>query len=336
VLMYITRRVLVSIPVLLTASMLTFLLIDIFGDPLAGLRLMQPPPSEEVLAAAAERLYLDRSIPERYWLWLTGIGGNGDIGLLQGQWGPSVRGGAFDIGAEIGGRIGITLRLVGASIVLSIGVGILAGVYSALRQYSVLDYGLTFFGFVCLAMPVFWVGALVRELGVFVNSRLGEPIFFTLGASSANTRGFSRWDLIVDGAGHLILPTMALFLAGYAALSRYQRASMLEVMNSDYVRLARAKGLRNRTVVRRHVLRTALIPITTLSVLLIVTAIDGAVLTETVFQWRGLGTFLIESIERRDSYAVLGFLVLSGTLVIVGNLIADILYGYLDPRIRYE
>ena len=138
-------------------------------------------PSEQVIAATAERLYLDRSIPERYWLWLTGIGGNGDIGLLQGQLGPSVRGGAFDIGAEVAGRIGITLRLVGASIVLSIGFGILAGVYSALRQYSVLDYGLTFFGFVCLAMPVFWVGALVRELGVFVNRRLEEPIFFVLG-----------------------------------------------------------------------------------------------------------------------------------------------------------
>lgn len=333
-LLFITRRVLISIPVLLLASILTFVLIDAFSDPLAALRLMQPPPSEEVLATASERLYLDRNLVERYWLWLTGIGGNGDIGILRGQWGPSVRGTAFDIGQEIGDRFWITLRLIGASIALAIGAGILSGVVSALRQYSTIDYVLTSIGFVCLAMPVFWIGAIVREAGTFVNQQLTEPVFFVLGAASSDTRGFTRWDLIVDGAGHLILPTLALFLTGYAALSRYQRASMLEVMNADYVRLARAKGLRNRTVVRRHILRTALIPITTLSVLLIVGIIDGAVLTETVFQWRGLGTFLIESIQRSDSYAVLAFLVLSGTVTVLGNLVADILYGYLDPRIR--
>jgi peptide/nickel transport system permease protein len=336
-LVYIVRRTLIAIPVLFAASLFVFLMADTTGDPLLELQLAQPPVAEEVIAAEAERLYLDRSVPERYWLWVTGIGGNGDIGLLQGEWGPSVRSASYDIGAEIGSRLWVTLRLVTASLFLSIGFGILTGVISALRQYSKLDYGLTFIGFTLLAMPSFWVAALLREAGVWINQqRDGPNIFWTIGASSPDTRNFSNWELFTDAAGHLILPTLALFLAGYAALSRYQRASMLEVMNSDYVRLAKAKGLRHGTVVRRHALRTALIPVTTLSLLLIAGTIDGAVLVETVFQWQGLGIFLVESIQRRDSYAVMGFLMLSGILVIVANLIADILYGVLDPRIRYE
>jgi peptide/nickel transport system permease protein len=337
VLVYTVRRVLIAIPVLIAASLFVFVLVDTTGDPLAQLRLQQPPPSEQVIAQQEQRLYLDRSMPERYWMWVTGVGGDGYIGLFRGEWGPSVRGANFPIGDEIGSRFWVTLRLVSASLVLSIGLGILAGVVSALRQYSKLDYLLTFVGFTLLAMPVFWVAALVREAGVWINQqRTGANLFFVIGHSSADTRNMTGWEVFTDALGHLILPTLALFLAGYAALSRYQRASMLEVMNSDYVRLARAKGLRNKTVVRRHALRTALIPVTTLSLLLITAAIDGAVLTETVFQWRGLGTYLVESIVRRDSFAVMGFLMLSGVIVIVGNLIADILYGFLDPRIRYE
>lgn len=331
---FVLRRLLLAIPVLLAASFFVFVLMATLGDPLAGLRLMQPPPSEEVIAELTQRLYLDRGILERYWLWLTGIGGNGDIGILQGQWGPSVRSGAHDIGEAIRSRLFVTLRLVTASLFLSIGLGIFVGVVSALRQYSKLDYTMTFVGFTLLAMPVFWVAALIRNAGIRANEALASPVFFTLGASTPDTRGFTTYELIADAVGHLILPTLALFLAGYAALSRYQRASMLEVMNADYVRLARAKGVRNGAVIRRHVLRTALIPVTTLSLLLIVGTIDGVVLVETVFQWRGLGLYLVESIERRDSYAVLAFLMLSGTLVIIANLIADIAYGFLDPRIR--
>jgi peptide/nickel transport system permease protein len=164
---------------------------------------------------------------------------------------------------------------------------------------------------------------------------VGRQLFFTIGATSADNRGFTTFEVFTDIAAHLFLPTLALMLTGYAQLSRYQRASMLEVLNSDYVRLARAKGLRNRTVIRRHALRTALIPLTTLSLLLIAGTIDGAILIERVFQWRGLGEFLVDSIARRDSFAVMGWLMLSGTIVVVANLLADIAYAYLDPRIRY-
>lgn len=335
-LVYAARRLLITIPVLLAASVFVFVLIDVSGDPLAGLRLQSPPPSPEVIAAEEARLYLDRSMPERYWLWLTGIGGNGDIGLLQGEFGPSTQGSAFDIGSEISSRFIVTIRLVVVALMLAVGAAILSGVISAVRQYSTVDYTLTFLGFLALAMPVFWLAALVKEAGVWVNQQVGTNIFYTVGATSPDTRDFSTWERVTDVAGHMILPTLTLMLAGFAALSRYQRSSMLEVLNSDYLRLARAKGLPNRVVVRRHALRTALIPLATFSLLLIAGTIDGVILIETVFQWRGLGLFFVESVRDNDTYAVLGWLMLSGLIVILANLAADLLYGVLDPRIRYE
>lgn len=248
-LVYAARRLLITIPVLLAASVFVFVLIDVSGDPLAGLRLQSPPPSPEVIAAEEARLYLDRSMPERYWLWLTGIGGNGDIGLLQGEFGPSTQGSAFDIGSEISSRFIVTIRLVVVALMLAVGAAILSGVISAVRQYSTVDYTLTFLGFLALAMPVFWLAALVKEAGVWVNQQVGTNIFYTVGATSPDTRDFSTWERVTDVAGHMILPTLTLMLAGFAALSRYQRSSMLEVLNSDYLRLARAKGLPNRVVV---------------------------------------------------------------------------------------
>lgn len=335
-LVYTARRFAVAIPVLLAASVLVFLMVDLSGDPLSDLRMQQPPPSPETIAAAEARYYLDRSIPERYWLWMTGIGGNGDIGLLQGKFGPSVRGGPFDIGEQLASGISITIRLVSAAIVMALGLAIVSGVISAMRQYSKLDYTLTFIGFLALAMPTFWLGALVKEAGVWANQQTGYTLFYTVGATSADTRGFTAWQLFTDHLGHLVLPTLTLMLTGYAAWSRYQRTSMLEVLNSDYVRLARAKGLPNRVVLRRHALRTALIPLTTVAAVTVAGTVDGVILIETVFQWRGLGDFFVESIKRSDAYALMGWLMLSGTAVILANLIADLLYGVLDPRIRHE
>ena len=333
---YAARRLLIAIPVLIAASIFVFILIDVSGDPLARLQLLSPPPEPEAIAAAEARLYLDRSMVERYWLWLTGIGGNGDIGLLQGRFGPSVNGPAFDIGAEIGDRFFVTLRLVVIALLLAIGVAILAGVVSAVRQYSSTDYTLTFVGFLALAMPTFWLAALIKEGGVWVNQQVGTRLFYTVGAASDDTRGFSTWERVTDATGHMLLPTLALMLTAFASLSRYQRASMLEVLNSDYVRLARAKGLRNKVVMRRHAMRTALIPLTTVSLILVAGTIDGAILIETVFQWRGLGTFFVQAVTTNDSYAIMGWLMLSGIIVIIANLVADLLYGVLDPRIRHD
>jgi peptide/nickel transport system permease protein len=334
---YIARRLVATIPVLIAATMFTFVLVDLSGDPLDELYFAIPPVPQSTIDAQRNLLYLDRSIPERYWLWLTGIGDtNGDIGLLQGKWGPSVRGTAVDLGEEIGSRFSITLRLVGAATVMAIGLAIITGVVSAVKQYSKVDHTLTFVGFLALAMPTFWLAALIKEAGVFVNQQVGNRLFATTGANSPLYYRMEGWDRLWDTLSHLMLPTLALMLTGYAAISRFQRASMLEVLNSDYVRLARAKGLRNRIVMRRHALRTALIPVATLAALTVSGALTGAVITETIFQWRGLGRFLVDGIRATDSFAVMAFLVLAGILVIAANLLADLLYGVLDPRIRYD
>lgn len=337
-LVYAVRRLLAAVPVLLAASLFVFLLIDISGDPLSDLVLSDPPAPIEVIERERERLYQDRPVYERYWLWLTGLGQtNGDIGLLQGKFGPSSRGVGFDIGGQIGERLLVTLRLVLVAAIASLVLGVVTGVISAIRQYSPLDHTLTLIGFVALAMPIFWLGALIKAAGVALNRHVfGSPVLFVAGATTPDTRGWSTWERFLDAAGHLVLPTLTLMLAGYAIISRFQRGSMLEVLHSDYVRLARAKGLRNRVVMRRHALRTALVPVTTLAVWTIASSIDGVVLTEIVFQWQGLGRFFLDSAIARDSYALMGWLMLSGVLVIVANLVADLLYAVLDPRIRYE
>lgn len=335
-LMYTVRRILATIPVMIAATLFTFFLVDLAGDPLAELITAVPPVPEETIEARRQALYLDRSIFERYWLWLTGLGNhNGDIGLLRGEWGPSVSG--RDIGVDIAERFWITFRLVAFATVAAITLAVVTGVISAVKQYSKLDHTLTFIGFLALAMPTFWLAGLLKEWGVWFNQEVfGRTVLYTVRATSPGYAQMDPMERVWDVLGHAFLPTLTLMLTGYALISRFQRASMLEVLNSDYVRLARAKGLRNRTVMRRHALRTALIPVVTLSALTVSAALTGSVVVEIVFGWRGLGTYFVASLRDVDTYAVMAFIVLSGILVILANLIADLLYGVLDPRIRYE
>jgi len=335
-LMYTVRRVLATIPVLIAATLFTFFLVELSGDPLSPLLTATPPVPEETIEAMRQRLYLDRPFYERYWLWLTGIGDTrGDIGLLQGKWGPSVSG--TDIGAEMGQRFWITLRLVGFATIASILLAVVTGVISAVRQYSKTDHALTFIGFLALAMPTFWLAVVIKDGAVWLNRNVFETtVFFTRNATSPGYAQMDFWERMSDAAGHAILPTLTLMLTGYALISRFQRASMLEVLNSDYVRLARAKGLRNGTVMRRHALRTALIPVVTLTALTVSGALTGSVVVEFIFGWRGLGTFFLAAINDVDAFAMMAFIVFSGILVITANLLADLTYGVLDPRIRYE
>jgi peptide/nickel transport system permease protein len=325
---YTIRRVLVAIPVLLVASMIVFGLTFFTGDPVeekyAG---RNPPVPQQTIDNERERLRLDEPVVVQYWTWLKNL-------TLHGDFGPSISA-TNDVGAELGKRIVITLRLVLLAMFLALILAIISGVLSATRQYSWLDYLFTFFGFIFLAMPAFWVAVLLKQGALTYNEGTGTRTFFTIGARSTETDP-GLWSAFVDIFGHSVLPTLSLALITYAAWSRFQRASMLEVLNSDYVRLARAKGLKPRTVLTRHALRTALIPMTTVSALGIATIIGGAVITETVFEWQGMGKYLTDSIATRDRYAIMGWLLVAGFFVVIGNLVADILYGILDPRIRYE
>lgn len=330
---YVARRLLATVLVLLAASLLTFVLVSRTADPIAPLRLRQPPVAESTLSNLREDLYLDRGVPERYWLWLTGIGDtHGDIGLLQGKWGPSVNG--TDIGSELRHRFAVTFRLVAAALVLAVALAVATGVVGAARPRSRMDRALSGFAYVALAVPLFWLGALVKQGGVWINDVIGHRVFWTLGATSPDHASLGTLGRIGDIAGHLALPTATLVLGSYALVSRQQRAALMVSLDSDYVRTARAKGLRERAVVVRHALRPALSPTVSLSALLVAEALAGSVIVERIFRWRGMGTFLLEALTAGDAYAVLGYLVVVGVVVSLANLAADVVQAALDPRVR--
>jgi peptide/nickel transport system permease protein len=319
------RRLFVSIPILIVSTFVVFVMASLSANPLSYLIARNPPPPPQVIDGERHRLYLDQPLLERYWRWLTGI--------FQGDFGPSIDS-TVNIRSEIFDRFGVTLRLIVLAMVLALILAVIVGVVSAVRQYSKFDYTATFFGFLFLSMPAFWFAILLKQMGISINTAAGDQILYTIGSSSIYVNGGFGAHL-ADILGHMILPTISLALTTYAAWSRFQRGSMLEVLGSDYVRLARAKGLPRWTVTRKHALRNALIPLTTITALDIGSILGGAVVTETVFQWQGAGTFLLDSIHKSDVYALEAWLLVAATFVIVLNLIADLLYGVLDPRIRY-
>jgi peptide/nickel transport system permease protein len=324
---YVVRRLLAAIPVLIVASFLAYALVALSGDPLEPLRLRNPPAPQRTIDLETHRLGLDENVFVRYghWLW----------GALHGDFGESVQS-TYDIGANLTRSMVVTFRLVLVAMLLALILAVITGVLSAVRQYSKFDYAMTFTGFVFLAMPSFWIAIVLKDLAVRYNQATGTTAFYTIGETSQDFSGLTGWEKVTDIAGHLVLPTIALALISYAAWSRYQRAAVLEVLNSDYVRLARAKGLPWRKVVVRHVLRTALIPLTTVTALDVAAVLGGAVITETVFNWNGLGRMLLTGVARADTNAVASWLLLAGLVVIVFNVIADALYAVLDPRIRHE
>jgi peptide/nickel transport system permease protein len=230
--------------------------------------------------------------------------------------------------------MGHTLQLIVAAELLAILVAVGIGVYSALRQYSVFDYSATTFSFIGLATPVFWLALMLQVLFVYIYQWTGVRIFYVANLSGVDPG--TGIHFLLDRAQHLALPVLVLMVASIATYSRYMRASMLEVVNSDYVRTARAKGLSERSVTMRHAFRNALIPLVTIVALNFGALLGGAVVTETVFGLDGMGLYFINALNNGDPYPVMAWLMVTATLVIVFNLVADIAYGYLDPRVRYD
>jgi peptide/nickel transport system permease protein len=321
---YVVRRLVGSVPVVVLASVLVFGMVALSGDPLAQWRAKNPPVPPAVIHAKAHELGLDRPFWVRYWRWASHF--------VRGDFGQSVAG--SDVRHDLWVRMGVTLRMVLLATVLAVGIAIVVGVIGALRQYSLTDNTLTIAGFVLLSMPVFWLAVLLKQFfAVDLNRLLGRTVVYTIGDHSPNLTG-SAWTKTLDYAGHLALPTLTLVLVSVAGYSRFQRDSMLEVLNADYVRQAMAKGLPRRRVIVRHALRTALIPMTTLVALNVGAVIGGAVVTEAVFDWQGMGLYLLQSIQSNDVNATTAWLMVTAAFVIVFNLAADVLYCVLDPRIR--
>src|SRR6476469_1753633 len=318
---YIARRILYSIPVMFLSTFLSFVFVSYAGNPVGNLR-NNPKISQNTLELVIKHNHLDRSVPVRYWFWLQDVFthklGNS---LLTFQ----------PIWPDITRTIGHTAQVIIISETLAIILGIAVGIFSAIRQYSVFDYLFTSVSFLGYAMPVFWFALLLQVLFVNIYLKWHVRIFYT---SGLNTPGKGTWSL--DRLQHIALPIMTLLVISFALYSRYMRASMLDVINSDYVRTARAKGVAERKVVMRHVFRNALIPITTVAALNIGGLLGGAIVTETVFSLDGIGFYFIQSLQTLDLYAVMAYLLITAIAVVVFNLIADIAYGFLDPRIRYD
>jgi peptide/nickel transport system permease protein len=324
VLTYVARRLLYSVAVLIAASFLVFFFVTISGDPIAGLRIT-PNVSPESIADISERKHLDDPIVKRYWYWVQdAVTNKFGTTLLDNR----------PILPELWRVMKNTLQLVIIAQLLAILVGVGIGILSALRQYSAFDYSATTFSFLGLATPVFWLGLMLQVLVVYMFSWTGHRLFPVANLSDVNPG--EGIDFALDRAHHLVMPVIVLMVAGTATYSRYMRASMLEVVNSDYVRTARAKGLNERRVTMRHAFRNALIPVVTLAALDFGTLLGGAIVTETVFSLDGMGLYFINALGTADPYPVMAWLMITATMIILFNLVADVAYGLLDPRVRLD
>ncbi|MCF6745162.1 ABC transporter permease [Blastococcus sp. KM273128] len=321
------RRLVGAVFVLLGSSFLVFALCAASFDPLSRYYTLQPRPPEAFFDNLRAELGLNDHFLIRYWNWLTGV--------LTGDFGETVNG--TPVADQLFQRLGVTARLITAAVIIAVILAVVVGVIGAVRQYKPSDYAFTFLAYLLIALPTFWFAALLKEfVAVGVNDAFDRQVLYTLGEETAALGLYADgWELWSDRLAHLILPTISLALLSFAAWSRFQRAAMLDVLGSDYMRLARAKGLTYRRTVIKHGLRNALIPLTTVVALGIGTLFGGAIITEQVFVWNGMGRYLLESgIGNNDINVVLGWLLVSAVFVVVFNLVADVLYAVLDPRIR--
>ncbi len=321
---YISRRLLVSVPLLLVLSAVSFAATRAVSSPEAGIR-TNPRVSAEDITRYREQLGLDDPAYEQYARWL----GN----TIQGDLGTSLVSNR-PVWPQLSSALWNTMVLGVTAVTISFAIGVGIGVISAAKRNSFFDYtstGVAFFG---LSMPNFWFAIMLQLFfGVYLVDwlALDGPMFFTAGARSPGTDGFD----LVDRLRHLVLPSLVLAVQLVAIYSRFMRSSMLEVMGADYIRTARAKGLAERAVIGRHGVRNAMIPVTTQLASDVGAIFGGLVITETVFQWPGMGPLFLDALQSGDYQVILPWLMITAFAVVVFNLLADLSYGVLDPRIRH-
>jgi peptide/nickel transport system permease protein len=318
---FIARRLLYSVPVLAAASFLIFIFVSLSSNPLASLysNVHLTPADIKVIAHAK---HLDDPVIVRYWTWVKDA-------VLH-KFGNNLSNGD-PVWPDLQRVLWHTIELLVIVLVLSVFIGVCIGIYSAIRQYSIFDYTATTFSFIGFAMPVFWFALILQVIFTNIYLTWHVRIFYTAQLSSPNP---SNW--ILDRIQHLALPVTALCALSVAGYARYMRASMLEVINADYTRTARAKGLPEWRVIGKHVFRNALIPLTTQIAIDFGALFAGAFVTEQVFTLDGMGHYFVVALTSGDPYPVMAWLMVVAVMVIVFNLIADLMYGFLDPRIRYD
>ena len=313
---YLLARSLQSLILLVLVSIIGFTVLHLApGGPLAQFALV-PGMSQADIARIAHQMGLDRPLPLQYWEWFSR--------LLTGDWGRSYRDNQ-PVLAVIGSHLGATLELMVMATLIAVLLGTWIGVMGAIRRYSLFDYLATIGAMVALSIPTFWFGLITIYLFSVELGWLPAGNRYTVGDAS-----------FLDYLHHLIGPSLVLALVTIAIWSRYTRSSVLDVINQDYIRTARAKGLPERVVLAHHAIRNALLPMITIAGLQLPTLLSGALVTETVFTWPGMGRLFLDSLGYRDYPVVMGILMFSAVLVLVGNLLADVLYAFADPRIRLD
>jgi peptide/nickel transport system permease protein len=321
---YIIRRLLYSIPVLFVSSFLIFTFVATTTDPLEAVK-MQPNVNQAAIRLVQEQNHLNDPIIVRYGYWVKDAFTNSFGRTILGE---------RPILPDMLNRLKVTVQLIIAAEVLTLLLAIALGVYSAIRQYSVFDYSMTTLSFLGLAIPVFWLGLILQIIFVNIFNKWGVRIFYTSGLDNVDPG--TGFHFVVQRAQHLVLPVITLATLNIAGYSRFMRASMLEVINADYVRTARAKGLIERRVIFRHAFRNALIPLMTLAAIDFGTLFGGTVITETVYALPGMGRYFIDALAGGETYVIMAWLMVTSAMVILFNLIADVVLGFLDPRIRLD
>ena len=313
---YLIRRLIQAVPTFFGVTIIVFALINAVPGGPGGELALDPTIKPEDLARIRASMGLDKPVQERYFIFLGGV--------LQGDLGVSLVQRGVRVSDMIGERLPKTLLLTGTALLLALLIAVPLGVFSAVKQYSFFDNIATVFSTAGVALPSFWLAIMMILLFSVTLRWFPTGGVQTLGVeTSAN-----------DIIWHLTMPSLALAFLSIASWNRYIRASMLEVIRQDFIRTARAKGLRDRFVIFKHALRNALIPFVTLLGLSLPTLVGGALIIERIFSWPGIGRLAFDAAQQRDYPVIMGVVMMSSVLVILGNLAADITYGFLDPRIK--
>jgi peptide/nickel transport system permease protein len=331
---YVVRRLLIAVPILLGITLIVFLMLHTAGgDP--AVIMLGPRASDESLANLRHELKLDRSLPVQYLDFISKA--------VRGDFGDSYRS-RQPVADEVFNRFPATIELAIAAMLIGTVIGIAAGVVSAARRNSIVDLGSTLGSLIGVSVPTFWLGIIMIVIfGVElkwlpisgrVDSRIGADPSVRFVVLSSLVHG--DWPILKDALKHLILPAFTLAAWPAAIIARMTRSSLIEALHQDYIRTARAKGLTERAVIWRHAVRNALLPVVTVAGLEFGGLLAGAVVTEQVFSWPGIGKLTIDSITNRDYQIVQGVVILIGVIFIVINLLVDLLYAWLDPRIHYQ
>jgi peptide/nickel transport system permease protein len=320
---FLARRLLNYIVLLALASFLTFGLASFEFHPLESLQQRNPRPPQAVIDAKRAELDLDKPIPVRYLHWASRA--------VHGDFGTTI--GGQPVSDELWRRIGVSLRLLIIGSIVGTVIGVVVGAWGAIRQYHLSDRVITVLSLLVISTPTFVIANLLILSALGVNTVLGVRLFEYTGETSPDAVG-GAWNQFVDRLQHLVLPTFTLALGAIAGYSRYQRNAMLDVLGQDFIRTARAKGLTRRRALFKHGLRTALIPMATLFAYGVAGLVTGAVFTEKIFGWHGMGEWVVQGINTQDTNITAAITVFAGMTILLAGLLSDIIYAALDPRVR--